>query len=454
MSADLFATEQSGTIENDRAGVVAGVRTIRRMGMKNLATFLSFGLVLVMLCGVWMGCVPTEQPSAQDDKTQLFADLKAEDSFADGKPYHLYFLSNGDGTCALRHITTDPSNTQDFVIEIPDTSPAGDAVTSIDIAHGVTDSGTISDFPFALTVAMMETLCQAAQANGMPDLDYMRFTSYYRKISVAEMDDPALQKEWIDAYPITAYGDVYLFSASVTEGEREKVYGYLTKYCGWNEEQYRQSLDGILELAKQSDSLEEAELCLTVLRNATFDHVIGMSIPKTVASIDVSLWDDMENMQQVTVSAENPTLKMIDDCLIDTATGTLELCLAQDGKIPEDAGVTIIAAYAFALCELTPDTQSWAGIRHLYIPEGVSEIRTRAFDGIFDERDRIPLSIHLPVSLRVFGRNPDYPVYYYAGTWEAWESALTFVDMKKGDYIYLYPSDAHSYTKFEFPKQK
>lgn len=429
--------------------------------MKKSMAVLTFCLAFVLLCGCFVGCDVEKdvqqgngESTEQDVKAELFRDLKAEDSFADGKPYHLYFLSNGDGTCALKYITTDPANTQDFVIEIPETSPAGDAVTSIAVAHGVRDCGTISDFPIVMTAAMMDEVCEVAQVNGMPEFDYMRFTAYYRKISVAQIDDPALREEWIEAYPIAAYGDIYLFSSSHVEGEHEKVYNYLTTYCEWNEETYKQSLDGILALAKQSESLERAELCLSVMRNATFDHVIGMTIPKTVATVDVSLWADMERLQSVTIADGNATIKMIDDCLIDTATGTLELCFAKDGKIPENAGIQIVDAYAFVFCELTPDAQSAGGIRHLYIPEGVSEIRTHAFDGIFNEQDRIPLSIHLPISLRVFGRNPDYPVYYYAGTEKEWESALTFMDMKKGDYIYLYPSDAHSYKKFEFPKQK
>jgi hypothetical protein len=73
--------------------------------MKKSMAVLTFCLALVLLCGCFVGCDVEKdvqqgngEGTEQDVKEELFRDLKAEDSFADGKPYHLYFLSNGDGT--------------------------------------------------------------------------------------------------------------------------------------------------------------------------------------------------------------------------------------------------------------------------------------------------------------------------------------------------------------------
>ena len=423
--------------------------------MKKTMTILTLCMAAILLCGCLVGCDLSEifgQGAGEGDSEEKFVDLNEKDTFEDGKPYHLYFLSNGDGTCSLRYITTDPENEQDYVIEIPETSPAGDTVTAIKIEQIAAPVSSIADFPVVLTASAMKELCQKAQESSMPNFDYNKFTAYFFKISVESIDDAATREELINAYPVSVYSDVYVFDRNASETERTKIYSYLTQYCGWDAAQYRQSVDEIIALAKQCNTREQAELCMTVMRNATFEHASGMTIPKTVASIDVSLWADMPDLQSVTVADENPTIKLIDDCLIDTATGTLELCLAKDGKIPEDAGIRILDDYAFARCVPAYATEGLNLFFYLSIPQGVTEIKEGCFERIFSEWDNVALYIYLPTSLRVFGRNPKYPIYYYAGTTQEWNDNLTFVGMTKYDYIYLCPADAQQAFKVTFEK--
>lgn len=416
--------------------------------MKKCMTILTLCMAAILLCGCLVSCDLSElfgQGAGEKEPEEAFADLTEKDSFPDGKPYHLYFLSNGDGTCSLRYITTDPENTQDYVIEIPETSPAGDTVVAIKLEQDATAVSSIADFPVVLTAPTMEALCKKAQMSSMSDFDYNKFTAYFLKLSPANIGDAATREELINSYPIAVYGDIYVFDRGASETERAKIYSYLTEYCGWDAEQYRQSVDEIITLAKQCYTREQAELCMTVMRNATFAQVIGITIPSTVTSIDCSIWADLVHLQSVTVAEDNATIKMIDGCLVDTATGTLELCLTEDGKIPENAGIVTVDAYAFACCMLEAN--------ELRIPEGVTEIKENAFAGAFDEFDGTQHSIYLPASLRILGKCPSYPVYYYAGTQQEWNENVTLNGFGKHDYFYLYTTDVQAPIHVEAPKQ-
>ena len=414
--------------------------------MKKCMTILTICMALAMLCTCLVSCDLSDIFGAgKKDPDEMFADLTEKDSFEDGKPYHLYFLSNGDGTCSLRYITTDPANTQDYVIEIPETSPAGDTVTAIKIEHGSNPASSIADFPVVLTAPTMEALCKKAQASSMSAFDYNKFAAYFLKLSPANIGDAAAREELINAYPVAVYSDIYVFDMNASETERAKIYSYLTEYCGWNAEQYRQSVDEIIALAKQCYTREQAELCMTVMRNATFEQVSGITIPSTVTSVDFSLWADMNNLQSVTVDENNATIKMIDECLVDTATGTLELCLAKDGKIPENAGIVAVDAYAFACCEFEAT--------ELRIPEGVTEIKPNALAGLANEDTGAQFTVYLPVSLRTLGKVPGNPVYRYAGTQQEWNENVTLNGFGKHDYFYLYTTDVQEPIYVEVPKK-
>lgn len=379
-----------------------------------------------------------------------FSALGAADSFEDGNPYHLYFISNGDGTCTLKYVTVDPTFEGDFVIEIPETSFAGDTVTAIDLGQvSGTKSTQYTDFPYILTASSMEALCKAAQISDMSGFDYKRMLACYLKLSVAGLDANSC-RELLAAYPIVAFGDIYIFDLGATEKQIEGVYGCLTKYCGWDKEMYQKNVDELVSMAKRSDNREQAELCLTILRDADLRGVVGISIPKTVISIHGDTWLALSELETVTVAQDHPTFEVIDNCLIDTATGTLKRCLAEGGKIPENAGILTIDAYAFAGCTPTHTVEGGQMIFHLYIPESVIEVRPDGFSGISDVNSIAQFRIHLPAGLRSFGSNPSNPVYYYAGTAQEWNDNVRMVSVRKNDYIYLYTTDAEQAVKVTF----
>ncbi len=445
--------------------------------MKKSMAVLTFFLALMLLCGCFVGCEVEKdvqqdisESTEQDAKEDLFKDLKIEDSFADGKPYHLYFLSNGDGTCALKYVTVNPENEQDFVLEIPETSPAGDTVTSVDIVQDASAAfgkdPSVQNFPWVLSEASYQAICQTAQANNIPDFDYNKMRAYFYEISIEGMDDEADKEQRIDVYPIAKYGKVYVFTRNASKTEIAKIHGYMTEYAEWDDAKYQKNVDEVMALAKQSESLEEAELCLTAFRNVSLSQIVGISIPKTVTKINNVLWANANNLKSVTVAEDNPTIKMIYGCLVDTENDTLMLYLREDGNVPPQAGIQIVDTNAFCHLYMPLPEGDMNARLDLYIPGGVTELRSDCFKGITTESE-VTLNIHLPASLRKVGKMSDSYLnhnngtwqrysymYHYDGTRQEWETGITFEPSGKEEvYIYLWTSDDTYFRKFVFPRK-
>ena len=380
-----------------------------------------------------------------------FSGLAAQETFEEQENYHLYFVSNGDGTCALKYITTNAASQEIFTIEIPETSPAGDRVVAIDLQQFSYNSvSQHDDFPYVLTAATMESLKQTAQENNISWFDLGKLQAYYLKISLTALD-AATAQELLGAYPIAEYGDIYVFDQNATQGEQDKIYAYLTEYCGWNQEAYAQSVAEIIKLAKQSGSREKAELCLTALRNTDLRKAVSLTIPATVTSISGATWTALQGLEAVTVAQGNPMLRMVDGCLIHTATGTLKLYLREDGTFPENADIRVLDSYAFALCTLQPDADGKISLR---IPEGVTEIRKECFTGITLGAGWSG-NVYLPESLQTFGGQAQGNfelIYHYPGAMEEWESRVTFTDINLKSYINLVTTDSNEPIRYVFMK--
>lgn len=421
--------------------------------MKKLTSYVSLFLVAILFCWAFASCDMAEDVKEGFEGNLPFADLKLEDTFEDGKPYHLYYISNGDGTCAVKYMTTNPENTEDFVIEIPETSPAGDTVVEVDLqlsrARSLWDPNESSTqlLPLVLRPQDLDTLCTKMQMNGMEGFDLNKFKAYYLKISLTDREEP-YRREAADAFPIAELGDIYVFDMNASLAEQQKIQSYLVEYAAWNEESLVAAYLNVLELVKLSESLEQAEACLALMRYMGTEHAVGISIPKTVTSVGSSMWRDLNKLQSVTVDENNAVIRMIDGCLVDTETGTLLRCLG-DGRILDGASITTIGGYAFVGCEL--------GSGELYIPEGVTTLEANCFSGMALENVS-SITVHLPASLVLF-EDPDAGdliyvecVYEYAGTLQEWNERVKFTDVtKENTYILLKTADMDAPEVFYLP---
>ena len=305
-----------------------------------------------------------------------------------------------------------------------------------------------ASFPYVLTAEAMESLQQTAQENNISLFDLGKLQAYYLKISFTALD-AATAQELLGIYPIAALGDIYVFDTNATQGEQEMIYAYLTEYCEWDQEAYAQSVEDIVKMARKSLSREQAELCLTVLRHADLRKTVSLTIPASVTSISGATWSALQGLETVTVAQGNPMLRIVDGCLIHTATGTLKLYMREDGKFPENANIRILDSNAFARCTLQPDAD---GKISLHIPEGVTEIRKNCFTEIsFGEG--WSGDVYLPESLQTFGGQAQGNfelIYHYPGTMEEWESRVTFTDINQKSYINLVTTDSNEPIRYVF----
>ena len=421
--------------------------------MKKLTWYISLLLVAILLCSAFASCDMAKDVKEGFEEDLPFADLKLEDTYEDGKPYHLYYISNKDGTCAVKYMTTNPENTEDFVIEIPEVSPAGDTVVEVDLqlirSRSSWDPNESSTqlLPLVIRPQDLDTLWTKMQANGLKAFDLNKFKAYYLMISLTDMEEPA-RREAADAFPIAELGDIYVFDMNASLAEQQKIQSYLVEYAAWNEESLAAAYLNVLELVKLSESLEQAEACLSLMRYMGTEHAVGISIPKTVTSVGSSMWRDLNNLQSVRVDENNATVRMIDGCLINTETGTLVRCMS-DGRILDGAGIKTIGSYAFVGCEL--------GSAELYIPEGVTTLESYCFSGV-SLKDLSSITVHLPASLTLF-EDPDAVdyiyeerVYEYAGTLQEWNERVKFTGVTKEDaFILLKTADMDAPEIFYLP---
>lgn len=428
--------------------------------MKKLTLYLAALLAAILLCFPLASCDMNEGIDP-DQKEQLFKDLKIEDTFEDGKPYHLYFLSLGNGTCSVEFVTTDPDCTEDFVIEIPETSPTGETVVEVDFhlspSKRIWDNTehATEQLPLVLPAQDMEIICSAMQQNGIKAFDLNKFQAYYLKIALGKLNEINKQ-EAIENFPLAQLGDIYVFDLNASAAEQQKILGYLTRYYGWNAEKKAEYDAKLLELAKLCPGLEQAEACLSILRYMGTEHVTGLRLPKTVTVVGSDMWQYLDQLESITVDENNPTVKMIDNCLVDTATGTLLRCLG-DGRVVDQAGIKVIGSYAFTGCELKLGEGGVKEGIHLYIPEGVTTLQKDCFDGMIIE-DMMVFTIHLPMTLETF-ESPDELeeifVYTYAGTMQEWEERVSFADVSEDDcYVYVKASDQSTFKQYFIPKSQ
>lgn len=261
--------------------------------MKRFLAIVLFGALCLTLGSAFVAC-----DSEQGEASPLDA-LTLLESFEDGKPYHLYFVSDGDGTCTLRYLTTDPENDSDFVIEIPEKSPAGDTVVSIDLQlkNGVLDHARPDNFPTVLTAEDFDAICNKMGENGASDFVIMKFKAYYFERFAGQLEGKKLEK-MLKETPIAALGNVYVFAPEADRNEADWIMNVLQTYAAWDKAAYDECCANLLALAKQSESLEQAEACLSTVRYGSTEHVIGISIPETVTSVNQDMYEYLPSVEE------------------------------------------------------------------------------------------------------------------------------------------------------------
>jgi hypothetical protein len=157
------------------------------------------------------------------------------EEFKEGEHYHIYFTSNGDGTCYISDITTNPNNLEHYTLVIPDSSPRGDVVTKIDI-QPFAPLDAPKNVPEIIGEAYFNELLTTLQSKVVTqqdEFDYQKFLSYYRRYDIGEATSEASRNRMIEKYPLCQTMILYAWEGT---GEEDKVWAseYLSKQAGFD----------------------------------------------------------------------------------------------------------------------------------------------------------------------------------------------------------------------------
>ncbi len=339
-----------------------------------------------------------------------------------------YFVSNGDGTCSIGGIITNPqNNTEEIQLDIPEISPDGDTVTAINdlsFEPAPDDSGYATPFYGAGNVPRMlleddfKKICAVLEskvASGeITQFQYLKFKCYYTRHDLAEQKTQEAKDFLLEYYPITAIKPIYVLASDLRSNEIVYASDILSTYVDYDIFDCITDFNYMVETAKASELCTKDMLSklLTPYANSNITFT-GISIPKSVTKIRSSscLYNRFSKVYISDLKAW---------CELDMSGN---LCSAEDShhlylngeeiinlSIPE--GTKTIAAGVFHKCE---------SIQTVSIPNTVNAVSNAAFLGCKSLE-----SIVLPDSVTSIGTDAfgdcnlliqEENGVYYVGNW-------------------------------------
>ncbi len=286
--------------------------------------------------------------------------------------YH--FVSNGDGTCSIGGIITNPKNgTEEVHLDIPETSPDGDTVTAINDLS-LAGSGNIPRMILKEDYEKIDAaLRQKVESGEMSKFYYMKyFYSVYTLNDPDQASSPRAKEQMLKTYPITAISPIYILWDGASAEDYKEISRYLSELIDYDMYDALADYNHMVEVAKAS------ELCTNdMLSNLTAPYgnesitISSVTIPKYIQSIEPNFFNINNTLTSIQVDSENPVYSAKGNCLIDNSTQTL-IAGCQTSVIPTDIPVTSIGSSAFRGC---------SNLTRITIPEGVTSISSSAFSG-------------------------------------------------------------------------
>lgn len=364
--------------------------------MKRMLTRLLALLLSVLLVGgVFVAC---KNPPRDESKTTESCDLPPEDlpDYFDGKPYRIDYLKDvpGTGYCTACLVFNPNWTAEDFTVEIPEKSPAGDTVTHFKGGYHFCENygvpAVISEKTYQEMI--MTPLKEAGERGELSERKVdtafyiAKFDSYFLPKDPMAIETEDEKEACIESYPITdpngANIPIRVFTSDAAYVEILMIQEYLKKYTSFTKEtiqsEYRYFRDEIRKLnpddAKRDKMLEEFQF-------ATGDCFVDLVLPKTIVEMDPIELGGYEKLLQ----HENG-ITYAGNCAIfadsELTTATLR------------AGTVCIASSAFSECEK---------LISVTIPDSVTSIGNSTFFGC-----ESLTNITIPNSVTRFGNSVFY----------------------------------------------
>lgn len=288
----------------------------------------------------------------------------------------LEFRSNGDGTCALIGIGT----CTDTYVVIPDTSPAGDSVTTIgDRAFAECDALTdivIPEGVESIGYGLVDG-CDNLQSISLPST----LMSIGNRSTMNLGAAPSLERITVDPG-----NSIY---QSIDNCLIERSTGTMIAGCKTSVIPNTVTNLGSFTFAGcaglTSIAIPNSVTSIGDFAFAGCTSLTSITIPDSVTYIGAAVFEECSDLDSINVDSGNKVYHSINNCIIESKSGELVFG-GNHCTIPD--GVTSIGSWAF----------SGADITNIEIPEGVRSIGNGAFFNCGELK-----SVALPNSLKVIG---------------------------------------------------
>lgn len=304
---------------------------------------------------------------------------KQEPCFDEDTHYLISYESNGDGTCYVSEIRTDPSYTQSFVLEIPERSPAGDIVTEIRCEpFEIHLPELLSEKDYEEILTKLEQACTDGK---LEKKDVELFTNRYKLATLTLFCPMAELAPVYERRDGAAEWDVQ------HSGRNVKALQVIMSYADYTPSDLKEDYDYLRDLTEQSDS-ENKETILASLPK--FAENYGSYIS------EIKLPDTVKAITTESFYASCPFLTSVD--LPDSLTTIPRrlfspMVYLESVSIPNS--VTEIGERAFYGCESLLSVNlperlkmiknaafyECVNLQRINIPDSVAEVGTDAFTG-------------------------------------------------------------------------
>ena len=275
-------------------------------------TKLLLFVLLVLLCGCVLFCACDEDvPNVPDEgdengKQEAPEETIVIEPFGD-EPYHIYYVSNGDGTCYVSDITTNPDNTQDYTLVIPDKSPEGDVVTAISLKASISHSMELpQNLPYMMTENTYKALISVMIENSTDSKDdshrISRFKAFYERLDPSQPLRGKTEQTMLAEYPLLQYTALYKLDDTASLEDVDFLSGVLTQYApSWAQEFEKTGYSELITLAKDHLEGDEYYAALYFIWYRNADHMTKIELPETIVEIENWTFYNCGSLNAVTI---------------------------------------------------------------------------------------------------------------------------------------------------------
>ncbi len=274
------------------------------------------------------------------------------------------FISNGDGTCSIGGIITNPENdTQEVHLDIPETSPDGDTVTAIN-GLSLAGSGNIPRMILKEDYEKIDAAWrQKVETGEISEFYYMKyFNAVYTLNDPDQASSRAEKEQMIKTYPITAVSPIYVIDDDLKSKDFTEISRYLSELVGYDMYDAIADYNHMVEVAKASERCTPNMLSklLSPYANENTD-ITSVSIPNTVLNISSTAFN--HGFEKV----------------IQNESGVLYLdkwVISSD----QDYADIVIRENVVGICEAAFESQYYySGLKSIVLPNSLKTISASAF---------------------------------------------------------------------------